>query len=354
MVNVRFATGKFAAERADVVRLITQRLPLPASCGRVNPWRLQLDDVHPKLSDKQMLLLFKPETLSSAVDSGSIIGRAFECAGDHGYEVEGVSLLSGRYIAGQGIIERHYGQINKAYREGYDALSDEARAKMSEHFGEVPQSCDVLGGQQFMSAFGILPKEMNDIWVSAQSFGRVRKLVPGVYATRYASGRFMTKYLVNGFHAMQLANFCAPDRITAAISLRSGDKASSWAQMRSDFAGATDPGRAVTGSIRNWLLVNRKDLGMEKVDPQLNGIHLTAGPIESIAEIHNWFPWVASHQTVMGRLLGAFMSEEEIAALSGNPQVPGSGKPIFDLTEGKEPEESLDAAYAVKSSGFSS
>jgi hypothetical protein len=48
------------------------------------------------------------------------------------------------------------------------------------------------------------------------------------------------------------------------------------------------------------------------------------------------------------------MSEEEIAALSGNPQVPGSGKPIFDLTEGKEPEESLDAAYAVKSSGFSS
>jgi hypothetical protein len=349
-INVRFATGKVPVQRWNVANLITSRLDPYVNFGRSNAWRLQIDDKHPRLSDKQMLLLFKPETLSKGADSARIIDRTFECAADHGYEIEGVSLLSGPYIARQGIIERHYAQINKAYREGGSALSADALDKLSECFGEVPQSCDVLGGESFMKFFGMKPTEINDLWVSSQGFGKVKKLSSGVYATRYDSGRFMAKYLINGFHAGQIANFCAPGRITAAVSLRSGDNASSWAEMRSGFAGATDPSRAKAGSVRNWLLNNRAAIGMETVDTQLNGIHLSAGPIESMAEIPNWFPWVRSHQTVMGRLLGAFMSEEEISDLALNPEVPGQGKPIFDLTEGKEPEAAAPAAYAVKSS----
>lgn len=349
-INVRFATGKVPVERWNVANLITSRLGPSVPYGRSNAWRLQIDDKHPGLSDKQMLLLFKPETLSKAADSTRIIDRTFECAADHGYEIEGVSLLSGPHIARQGIMERHYAQINKAYREGCPALSADAMEKLAEHFGEVPQSCDVLGGESFMKFFGMKPSEMNDLWVSSQGFGKVKKLSPGVYCAPYSTGRFMTKYLLNGFHAMQLANFTSPGRITAAVSLRSGDNASSWSEMRSDFAGATDPSGAKSGSVRNWLLNNRAAIGMQTVDTQLNGIHLSAGPIESMAEIPNWFPWVKPHQTVMGRLLGAFMSEEEISDLALNPEVPGQGKPIFDLTEGKEPEDAVQAAYAVKSS----
>lgn len=349
-INVRFANGRFSSERSAVVSLITSRLNPPVPYGRSNAWRLQLQDGRPAMSDKQMLMLFKPETLAAGTDAAGIVDRAFECLNDHGYEIEGVSLLSGPFLARNGIMERHYGQINRVYREGSEALSSDALDKIEALFGVRPQSCDIIGGEYFMKFFGMKPSEMNDLWVQAQGFGKVKKLAPGVYCTPYSTGRFMSKYLLNGFHAMQLANFCAPGRITAAVSVRSGDNASSWNVMRQDFAGATDPAKANAGSMRSWLLANKRALGMATVDTQLNGIHLSAGPVESMAEISNWFPWVTSGNTIMGRLLEGVLAPQKIDGLTANPTVNYAGKsaPVFDLTENMEPEEAIEVIRAIK------
>ncbi len=349
-INVRFANGGFSVERSTVVSLITQRLHPPVPYGRMNPWRLQVQDKSPQLTDKQMLMLFKPEVLSASVDSSVVIDRAFECLADHGYDVEGVSLLSGPYIGKQGIIERHYGQINKVYRESLAAFPPEAVTTFKEIFGVEPYSCDVLGGEEFMSSLCLSSRDMAQLWSISSGSGQVKKLAPGVYCMAYSSGRFMDKYLVNGFHAGQIENFCGPDRKTVAVSIRSGDKASSWSKMRSDFAGATDPAKAMTGSLRSWLLFNKRSLGIATVDMQFNGIHLTAGPLESIAEISNWFQWIKPDQTIMGRLLTGRITAQNLDILTSNPKVSWSGreKPLFDHTESMEPEEAATLASAIK------
>jgi len=349
-INVRFASGRFSVERSTVVSLITQRLDPPVPYGRMNPWRLQVQDKAPQASDKQMLMLFKPEVLSASVDSSVVIDRAFECLADHGYDVEGVSLLSGPYIGKQGIIERHYGQINKVYREGLEAFSPEAVNAFKEIYGMEPHGCYILGGDEFMASLCLSPRDMAELWSVSSGSGQIKKLAPGTYCMAYSSGRFMSKYLVNGFHAGQIENFCGPDRKTVAVSIRGGDTASSWSIMRSDFAGATDPSKALTGSFRNWLLFNKGKLGISKVDTQFNGIHLTAGPLESIAEISNWFPWIKPDQTVMGRLLKDAVTIQNLTMLTSNPTVSWSGqeKPLFDHTESMEPEEAAALSSAIK------
>jgi hypothetical protein len=60
------------------------------------------------------------------------------------------------------------------------------------------------------------------------------------------------------------------------------------AEMRRSFLGASDPARAVAGSLRNMAWRGDIDLKM-KVDIEQNGFHLSAGHLEAERESTIWF-----------------------------------------------------------------
>jgi hypothetical protein len=65
-----------------------------------------------------------------------------------------------------------------------------------------------------------------------------------------------------------------------------------WPQVRTAFCGASDPARAVPGSLRrdayDGVFPLRLESG-EAIDRTRNGIHLSDGPLEALREIVIWF-----------------------------------------------------------------
>jgi hypothetical protein len=134
----------------------------------------------------------------------------------------------------------------------------------------------------------------------------------------------------------------------AAFVLR-GDV--SWAGARQRFCGATDPARALPGSLRSELLRSKRELGLDEVSANFNGLHLSAGPLEALVELRRFASDLSRSRSqrppeefVFGRMLRSRMDAARLTALLANPTVttPSGARSVFDLTEEKDPEEALE------------
>jgi hypothetical protein len=165
-----------------------------------------------------------------------------------------------------------------------------------------------------------------------------------------------TVYLINGFHPSQIEHYTRPGRCIVAFALRGSLE---WSTARNDLVGATDPSRAKPGSIRGTLLTRSADLGIREVSQAMNGVHLSAGPVEGLSELGRY---LLSQETLrvsirwvdhfsFGRALLTSFEPEEIASILANITVPwsGSSKSIYELTEEKDPREALFLLESVRS-----
>ncbi|MGL4370132.1 MAG: hypothetical protein ACRCUT_10755, partial [Spirochaetota bacterium] len=116
------------------------------------------------------------------------------------------------------------------------------------------------------------------------------------------------------------------------------------------FLGATDPAKALTGSIRRALLDRCSELGLTAVVPSLNGAHLSAGPVEGLVELVRYnsdFSDPAKVQALsdysFGRVLEKEFPSDIIKKILSNSDCMYGGKRIsvFDLTEEKNADEAL-------------
>jgi len=247
----------------------------------------------------------------------------------------------------------HYGVISKISKEGYPILSDTAKEKLAKDFAADVAACgQPLGGHQWL--------EQNPDF-SPLALATIND---NVGTARLAGGSYLCKFKVNGkvqlvlnsFHAYQLVPYIRKGAALIVFDCRSK---MSWADLRTNLCGTTNPVTAVEGSIRAAYLKNKEATGMVSVSLSSNGCHMSAGPLEGLVELQRFFSdrdegKIADLTSfTFGSLLQSKgLSVEQINKLAGNPNVAVGEKSesVFDMTEEKDSVESADILKAAAAS----
>jgi nucleoside diphosphate kinase len=276
--------------------------------------------------ENQALIFLKPEAtaVDSGVDVAGVLEVLFERMEHFGIETGAISVVGSAQLRESGVIERHYGVINEIANRGRAALTPAAEAKLTD---ELPEDAEVLGGFEALKAFA--DQTADSLEALVDSAGSTR-LAGGTYASSVEiDGRPLV--VLNGFHPAQVEYFTAPGR---AIVLIEGLTDLAWEKLRTEFTGATNPAKAVEGSVRAELRARADELVLGTVDQSRNSLHCSAGPIEGLAEL-NRFLGVAFADARSGQALSdAGFSSDEVQGLAANAVVdPESGLTSFDATE---------------------
>jgi len=285
----------------------------------------------------QLVFFFKPElTSDSNVALEKVLNTTLDILKKSNVNVEATRVLSGDYLSEKDIMIQHYGVIASISKNGESVISAAAKQTLSEKFADF-QGAEVLGGHQFLQRF----PDFNAFSLSV--------LNDNLGTTRLAGGTYAMKVKVlgkpfivlNPFSAYQLVPYTTSGHSIVVLEVTSNE---SWAKLRGEVCGVTDPKDAHEGSIRKEYLKQQKEFGLKEVSKSANGIHMSAGPLEGMVELQRFFD-LKPEETAFGQLLKKEgFSAEQIQELCKNPTLDHDGKRVsaFDLTEEK------DAAEAAK------
>lgn len=280
----------------------------------------------------QALFFLKPELLYPDVDRTKTIDAVGSVLEAGSIRVGGVAVLGPDRLAQT--IAAHYGMINRVSRFGVAALSDAARAKLEESFGDqLATGVPALGGHEVVERYRMAPEDLE------AAFKAPTKLAPGTYAVATeATGEPVI--VINGFHPAQLAHYTASRSRLVALEISWADR--SWQSFRTDVVGATRPEQATPHSVRGVLLAQAAELGIGEVAVSTNGVHGSAGPVEGMVEIARFLE-VDPAQTALGSaLLGAGVPAATIGQLAGSEDTGGDlRQKVFDGTEEVEPADAV-------------
>jgi hypothetical protein len=295
-------------------------------------------------SAHEFLFFIKPEITAEddSVNLRAILELTLRKISQFGLKVTDMSVLGAAYLEKFNIIAQHYGVINALSRNPLQFLTIEAEEKFSTVYHCSPEEVNILGSLEFLEKYPAYNAEtLNDLWQQTETV----KLAGGTYCATVMVGNDRV-YLINGFHPRQLIHFTEKGRSIVAFALN-GDL--HWSDARNKFIGKTNPIEALTGSLRNELLMNRELFGLKSVSASQNGFHLSAGPVEGLVELIRYCSDFAAGKIrqpddfLFGRLLKAQYGDEEIRRICQNETIVYRGKKIsiFDLTEEKDNDTSL-------------
>lgn len=293
----------------------------------------------------EFLFFIKPEITvpSKSIQLEKILDLVQEKIEEFGLNIHNVKILSAKYLEQYNIIAQHYGVINKISSNAVQNMSDSAKEKFKEIYGKSVNEAKVLGGFEVLKLY----KDFN---ANSLDF-----LLQNCKTTKLAGGTYClpTKldtevvYIINGFHPRQLEHFTESGRCIVVFTLSSD---TNWQVARSNFIGATFPESANKGSIRRELLDNKDTFGLEEVSQGLNGVHLSAGPVEGLVELIRYnsdFRNDASKKTYkdysFGKSIESSFTPSQVESILSNNNLEVEGKmvSIFDLTEEKDSDAAI-------------
>jgi hypothetical protein len=293
----------------------------------------------------EFLFFIKPElTLeSTSIKLERILHLIYDKIRIFGLRVYNIKILSARYLENYDIIAQHYGVINRIAANAIQNMSDSAKDKFKDAYSKSVGECRVVGGLETLNLFPNLNAYSLDyLWQNLEN----KKLAGGTYCEVIKIDNEVI-YLINGFHPRQLKHFTETGRSIIVFTL-SGDL--SWSEARSSFIGATNPSSANKGSIRRELLDRKDEFGLSEVSQGVNGVHLSAGPIEALIELRRYNSNFADSSKIkefssysMGRKLEENFPNDVVEKILSNVNVVVDGKAIsiFDLTEEKDSDEAI-------------
>jgi nucleoside diphosphate kinase len=253
--------------------------------------------------------------------------------------------LTAEEIDSRGIVDRHYFAIaTAAVTKTPDRLElgDEARKKFSDTFGaewsRMLSDGKILNCAQARERLDTTGRELNERWKA----GVQTKLAPGLYVGYLESEGF---YLVNGFYLGMRELFTTPGEKILWFIVEFDPEALPWKTFRGEVIGATDPAKAVDGSLRRILYRRWEELGLSyRPTVTENGIHASAGPLEGLRERIVWAGARIDEDQFARALLSAGIARPRLEALLENPVVALAGETdhVFDLTEDMDSEPAVE------------
>ncbi len=307
---------------------------------RENPYLIkEIKRYEPVEKKNELVFFIKPEILGETVELEKILEMIFNKMKEFSVEVESISILGGEYLQKYDIMAKHYGVINKIAREGKDAISQQAKEKFKEIFGEDIENVEIYGAFQFLEKYPeFTPFTLNILWENNEN----KKLASGTYCEKIRIGEKYV-YVLNGFHPYQLLYFTEKSKFLVVFAVSSD---TSWKDLRRKFIGATNPKEADEGSIRRILLEHKEEYGIPVISQGYNGVHLSAGPVEGLVELlrfggnYEKGEKLKISDTVIGRKFLEHFSEESVEKMMGNPKV--NGETVFDLTEEMDTNDAIE------------
>lgn len=326
----------------DLTRLVAEKIRL-AQTGLAYDEVIFADTALPVLKNEYLLFL-KPEITmpSETIRLESVIELILDRMDAFGFVIHDVRILAASYLEAFNLIDQHYGVISQVSNLGLNAMTDSAKDRFREIYGVEADASNVLGGMEFLRKYPFFNFHSLDcMWQNSENL----KLASGTYVEKLRIDQEEV-FLLNAFHPKQLRHFTEPGRSIVLFNI-SGDR--SWKDARELFAGATDPRKAPAGSIRRLLMEQKSELGIPDVSQSFNGIHLSAGPIEALIELHRFD---SDHSTPegeadfkdfsFGRQLIHQFGEIPDAILNNETLVlDGKSTTIYDLTENLDSDEAL-------------
>jgi hypothetical protein len=294
----------------------------------------------------EFLFFVKPEitTESESIQLEKILDLIQEKINSFGLSIHNIKILSAKYLDEFNIIAQHYGVINKISGNALQNMSDAAKDKFKEIYGASVNESKVLGGTEILTQYNDFNAYSLDyLWQNVEN----KKLAGGTYCAVIKIDNDLI-HLVNGFHPRQLKHFTEKGRSIIVFTL-SGDL--SWSEARSNFIGATNPKSANQGSLRREFLDRKDEFGLGEVSQGVNGVHLSAGPIEALVELKRYNSNFADNSKIkefssfsFGQKLEASFTREAIERILSNMNVDAGGKSVsvFDLTEEKDSDETIE------------
>ena len=297
-------------------------------------------------SRNDFMFFIKPELTvkSKTIDIEQILDIIFNQIAAYNLSINNISILSANYLKEYKITEQHYGVINKLSKNVKSNLSEDAKSKFVSTYGKNINDIPVFGGHEFLDKFPLFTSWALDVaWQNKENI----KIAPGTYCEDIkVDGEVF--YLINGFHPRQISHFTDMGRSIVIFHL-AGDI--DWKDARQKFVGATNPMKAENESLRNILLTKKEQLGIPEVSQGLNGVHLSAGPIEGLLELVRYCSNFSDQSKIVNYdkfLIGKFLDEKfsnenvKKILLNDNIRVDEKEISIFDFTEEKNSEEAID------------
>ena len=297
----------------------------------------------PDAETNEFLLFLKPDILELGDSLEPVWDLILGYLDKFGVELIAGAALDSELIKSRRLIEEHYGVINSVSVNGIKALSQGASSNLDALIADLDPRPEVLGAHQFIDRYPMFtPEALSILYDNLESY-RFAGGTHGVLVK--VKGR--PSVLLNGFHPEQIALF---ESTGAAIMCFAARSTSTWRQLRHDMTGATDPNKAAEGSIRKSLLENQRELGLGPVTPLRNGIHVSAGPLEAVAEIVRYLtPYgtsveIEAKETTFGKGLVAASDVTTLMNLLANPpvEIDSLEDTAFDATEERDAAEVLE------------
>lgn len=298
----------------------------------------------------EFLFFIKPEiTLASdTINIEAVLELVRERINHFGLTIHNVKVLSAKYLEQYNIIAQHYGVINKIASDAKNSLSEAALEKFSAIYGKSASEVKLLGGVEFLEQYPAFNAYSLDyLWMNKEN----KKLAGGTYAEDIKIDSEVV-YVINGFHPRQLKHFTEKGRSIVVMTL-SGDL--NWSDARNNFIGTTNPNTANEGSLRREFLNNQAKLGLAEVSQGVNGVHLSAGPVEALVELRRYNSDFADNSKIkafgdfsFGKALAANFTPDQVEKIVNNENLTVNGKTIsvFDLTEEKDATEAIELLKA--------
>jgi hypothetical protein len=294
----------------------------------------------------ELLLFMKPELFMVADPAciRSSTALVLEKLADYRAFVHGIAIVGGQFLADKGIMDRHYGFINRLSKQASQVLTADDKARVMNALGLTSlEGIDLLGGHEYMQKY---PREtfeeLDQFWFSRKSI----KIQSGFYLQLYEKngGQLV---LINGFHPGQLYHFTHPDHRIALFLVHSD---TAWKILRNEMVGNTYPEKAAPSSIRGSIFTEPPKFGLTQVDISNNGVHLSAGPFEGVFELSNFFGSLYEREKdrmvplLIRRMIARGVPEEKALKVAQNPQVKVNGKQtdLFSATEDLDTNPAVD------------
>lgn len=293
----------------------------------------------------EFLFFIKPEiTLKSdSIKLEKILDLIQDKIDSFGLTIHNVKILSAKYLDEFNIIAQHYGVINKISGNAVENMSETAKEEFERFYHKPINEFKVLGGSEFLNQYKNFTAYTLDIfWQNKEN----KKLSGGTYCEDIKLDNEVV-HLINGFHPRQLEHFTESGRSIVVMTL-SGNI--DWKVARSKFIGATNPTKAETGSLRREFLDRKEELGLSEVSQGVNGVHLSAGPVEALIELKRYNSNFSDKSKVkeysdfsFGKKLQETFPKDSFEKIISNADLTVNGKQVsvFDLTEEKNAEEAI-------------
>ncbi len=298
-----------------------------------------------KTEKNEFLFFIKPEITSGpeSVRIEKILKLILDKIEVFGFNIHNILSLSAPYIKQYNIIARHYGIINMIASDATGNLSETSQEKFKEFYGKPVEEVDAFGGIEFIEKHGHYDAySLSDLWRNLDH----KKLGSGTYCAPVDTEEGII-YIFNGFHPRQIDHFTR-DGSNIVVFTLSGNLP--WSVARNNFIGATSPRKANESSLRREFLERCGEFGLAEVSDSFNGVHLSAGPVEALAELQRFnsdysvpsgekkytdFSFGKALMKNFGSKLNEIVNNEITIDLDGKPA------PVFDLTEEKDSDEAI-------------